>query len=117
MEAWKDIPGFCHYQASDQGRIRRKEGKVLTPLKAGCGYQKVIIHGQQLYIHRLIALTYLGEIPAKWEVNHLDFDRHNNRPENLEICTRKQNASHAAAPEWHRSQIRIPVFSDLYAVL
>lgn len=109
MESWKKIPGIP-YEASNLGRIRRKGGKVLRPIKAGDGYQKLTVRGRQEYIHRLVAMAWIGDIPQGWEVNHLDFDRHNNRLENLEIVTPSMNARHAAAPVWHRSQIKIAIF-------
>jgi len=111
--AWKDIPGHDHYQCSDSGEIRRNGSKILKPQKAGSGYLKVKINGKQPYIHRLVALTFIGDIPKCWEINHLNFNRRDNRPGNLEICTRSQNQQHAACPEWYFSQTKIPFFDGL----
>jgi hypothetical protein len=111
MEAFKDIPGHEPYMASDRGQIRRVNGKILKPQKAGSGYLKVRIKGRQCYVHRLIALTFIGEIPEGFEVNHLDFNKHNNAPENLEICTPSENQKHAARPEWFRTQSRLSIFT------
>ena len=109
---WRDIPGHSPYQASDSGEIRRKSGYILKPQKAGSGYLKVDIQGQQLYVHRLIATTWIGPIPEGFEVNHLDFDKHHNKPENLEICTPSENRRHFAAPIWYASQTSIPIFKN-----
>ena len=108
-ESWKPIPGFEPYEASDRGRIRRGAG-ILQDLKAGDGYRKVIIRGKQPYVHRLTALAWIGPIPERWEINHLNFNRSDNRPDNLEIVTRSQNMSHQKAPIWYRTQTRLPIF-------
>lgn len=48
-------------------------------------------------VHRLIAMTFLG-MPedSKKTVNHKDLDKANNRPENLEWLTLKENIRHAS---------------------
>jgi hypothetical protein len=44
------------------------------------------------YIHRLVYETYMGQIPEKLEVDHIDENPHNNKLENLRLVTPKQNA-------------------------
>ncbi len=46
-------------------------------------------------VHVLVALAFLGEIPAGYHVNHKDGVKSNNTVENLEIVTRIQNLQHA----------------------
>jgi hypothetical protein len=48
-------------------------------------------------LHRVIALTFHGPIPEACEVNHIDGDKQNNRPENLEYITHAENIEHAYA--------------------
>jgi hypothetical protein len=47
----------------------------------------------RMYLHRLVAETYLGY--SKLHVNHINGDKHVNRLRNLEYVTRGGNAEHA----------------------
>ena len=111
MEEWKAIPGLENlYEASTEGRIRSLDryvqvlnqirfhsGRVLTPHITNKGYYMVSIYPEtgvhkNCLVHRLVALTFIGA-PAKHrkEINHKDHNKLNNKPENLEWVTRKQN--------------------------
>ena len=103
QEIWKDIPGYeGRYQASSLGRIKSLSRRVNTwnasktipecVLKAsGRRYKQVRIDGKMQMVHRLVALTFIPVIAGKFLVNHRDEDTYNNRVENLEWCTPKEN--------------------------
>jgi len=102
METWKDIPGFEGvYQASDRGRIRsltrpRHPGRVLRQHVTANGYLHVQLSmgGKVMTksVHRLVALTFLGEPPKGLPlVLHGDGVETNNRIENLRYGTQEQN--------------------------
>lgn len=58
-----------------------------TPNKNGY----LLIGGER--VHRIIALAFLGEPPTKEHiVDHIDTNRHNNRPTNLRYLTKLENA-------------------------
>jgi hypothetical protein len=115
MEKWKDIPGYEKlYQASTHGRIRslprtratpgarrRSPGKILRPGLGGAGYEFVALcrDGRRVsdYVHRIVWITFRSPIPKKWEINHKDANRRNNRLRNLEVGTRRDNFDHAMA--------------------
>lgn len=114
-EIWKDIPGYeGYYQVSDLGRVRsvdrtiiKKNGRVQDMkgmiLKQGdtaTGYKYVTLwKGNKkisLRTHQLVAMGFLGHKRCGFEkvVNHKDFDTHNNRLNNLEVVTNRENTSY-----------------------
>lgn len=106
IETWKKIPGFSRYEASTLGRLRslnyKRTGKikVLKPAMDIDGYLKTMLLGdagkyKSWRVHKWIALTYIGEKPKGLEVNHIDGDKANNAPSNLEYVTRSRNLLHA----------------------
>lgn len=98
-ETWKPVKDFEGlYEVSNYGEVKSyhhcKEGKLLSPGKSK-GYLKVDLSKngvrKSLKIHRLVYETFVGEIPPKWDVNHLDENKENNRVENLEACSHGDN--------------------------
>lgn len=94
MSEWRDIPSFPNYQASDDGEIRNKRrGNILKPSSDRYGYLKMSLGTvDNVPVHRLICETFHG--PAKndkYQVNHLDCDRKNNKASNLEWCSNSEN--------------------------
>ena len=74
--------------------------RVLKTSDNGHGYKYfcVMKDGKRvhIYVHRLVAETFLEKGPDDTEVNHLDYDKGNNRVDNLEWCTRSENMKHAS---------------------
>ena len=92
---WREIPGAPGYTASDDGRLAGPRGKVLRTRPNHGGYPIVTIRRRTVRVHRLVAATFLGPIPAGREVNHIDGSRNNNAVSNLEYVTRSENMLHA----------------------
>ena len=80
---WKDIPNYPGYQAAPDGRIKGPTGKELKPSLNRRGYYVVCVRRKPMYIHRLIALTFLTQDPS-FDIHHKDGDRSNNSVDNLE---------------------------------
>lgn len=115
-EIWKAVPNYEGiYEASSHGRIRsldreiadkragvrRIKGRTLkTENKVnGAGYQGVSLCNsgikEDFLVHQIIAQTFLEHEPKGYEkvVNHIDGNRLNNKVENLEIVTARQNTT------------------------
>lgn len=124
-EIWKDIP--CYegiYQASTHGRIRTVDGKTTFTKKHGIRHWKSrILKGRgnnhvtgarvslwkdgkakDFLVARLIALTFLGQPPEKYTVNHKDGNRLNNHLDNLEWLSLEDNIRHGFETKLYSSQ-------------
>jgi hypothetical protein len=103
-EEWRAVPGYHPYEASSLGRIRKRypDGSMHVLRARGSGrYLKVCLclaSGKTwLRVHQVIALAFVPGYADGLQVNHIDGDRRNNRPENLEWLTGSENMAHAHA--------------------
>lgn len=105
-EEWKAIPGFSRYQASNTGHIRstnyKRSGRivVLTPAIGKDGYpQTMVLSDSGKYethkIHWFVTLAFFGQRSDGREVNHKNGIKTDNRIENLEYVTRRENMDHS----------------------
>ena len=101
----RPVPGHDGYFCREDGAIfstRRNTWKQLTEQTIHNGYKRVYfrVNGKcVLYlVHRIVALTFIGEPPQPgMEVNHKDGNKANNHKDNLEYVTRSDNQKHAFA--------------------
>ena len=103
-EIWKDIPleSFGErYQVSNLGRVKDKKREII---KLGAtqksGYTLVNLsakyHSAMFSLHTLVAITFHGEpIGDRNQVNHKNCIKSDNRADNLEWVTAKENNKHA----------------------
>ena len=105
-EIWKDVIGFEGlYKISSMGNVKSlnyarsgKEGN-LKKSDAGKGYEAVSLSRDNnpltKRVHQLVAESFLGHkrCGMKLVVDHIDFNRKNNKVENLEIITNRENTS------------------------
>lgn len=98
---WIEINGFPSYQISDCGLVRNScTGRMISTKPRNDGYVSVIMSDpsgkkKRAYAHRLVASHYIGQIPDGFTINHLNFNKSDNRIANLEIVSQRENINHA----------------------
>lgn len=114
MEIWKDIENYeGFYQVSNYGNIRSLDryvnhnygglcfvkGKNLTGNVNKSGYRYFIAtkNGirKTIKVHQAVAICFLNHKPCgmKFVINHKDFNKLNNKIDNLEIVTNRENSN------------------------
>lgn len=100
MEEIRSVPSIPYLGVTKDGRVMNMiSGKWLTICDNGNGYKQVFVcvknKRYMRYVHRIVAECYLPNTNNLPEVNHKDGDKANNNADNLEWCTRSDNARHA----------------------
>lgn len=117
IETWKRHPKYEGVEFSSLGRARsywRRNGmnpiphllKLDIDRRIGYGrYHIRVAHGrvESLMAHQLIAETFLSSEHKGLEINHKNTDKLDNRPENLEWVTHKENMNYAPTVEKTRN--------------
>jgi hypothetical protein len=103
MEIYKDIVGYeGHYMVSNLGNVKSikfNKEKYLKSSKNYKGYLTIMLSinniGKRIRIHQLVAESFLNHQRCGMElvINHIDFNKVNNRVENLEIVTNRENCN------------------------
>lgn len=103
-EEWKDIEDLDSvYQVSNFGRVRKKSNHRIKAIvwdgryyKFGYDYPKDGMEHKGWYrVHRAVAKAFIPNPLNKKTVNHIDGDRRNNRVDNLEWATYKEQSEHS----------------------
>lgn len=103
-ETWKDIAGYEGlYQVSTSGRVRSlgingKRPRVLTQEVTIWGYCRVRLYKENekpkhYAVHRLVASAFIGDCDGL-TVNHKNEIKTDNRVENLELLTLRDNCNY-----------------------
>lgn len=80
------------YYVSEDGEVYSTYSKKLLKHNIDLnGYHRVDIHGKHMKIHKLVYLTWIGEIEKGKQINHYDDNKDNNHYSNLYQGTQKEN--------------------------
>ena len=116
-EIWKDIKGYEGlYQISNLGRVKSLKyihtgrEKILKPSVDKQGYLNICLckNGVKKWylVHRLVYEAFVGDIPKGMQVNHINEIKTDNRLENLNLMTPKENTNWGTAIQ-RRAEKRI----------
>jgi len=119
LEVWKSIPGLGDkYEISNLGRVKSKsfmqrythwrtgkelfrktKERILAQQLINSGYFIVHLWYEDKRVvktvHRLVAQAFHQNYSESLVVNHIDFDKKNNRADNLECITTRENVLHS----------------------
>ena len=100
-EEWRTIPSHPLYLASSKGRIKRIGRELIRKAQKHkkTGYLYLNLQDKpsvdtRCAVHRLVCEAVHGKPSSKMDVNHKNGVKDDNRPENLEWCTRSDNLLH-----------------------
>jgi hypothetical protein len=97
---WRPVKGFEDlYQINNIGHVMNRHHRLLTPRMNNAGYMRVGLYknnkSHYLFVHRLVAQTFVEQEESKVFVNHKDGNKLNNSADNLEWVTPSENNIHA----------------------
>lgn len=115
-EVWNPVKGYEElYKISNFGNVENKNGKKIKQYD-NKGYVCVDLSKNNIRkhyrVHRLVMYTFNDNKNHKLDINHIDGNKYNNRLDNLEWCTRKENLIHAVKHGLNSQSIKITAIKN-----
>lgn len=114
-EKWKPIKNYeSLYEVSDLGNIKSLKRNVILKVRNDKnGYLVINLckkgKTKTFKVHRLVAHEFIDNPLNKKEINHKDGNKQNNRVNNLEWCSSKENQIHA-----YKMHLQIPTYKKVF---
>ena len=109
-DEWKEIPGLPGYEISIYGDVyfkgdvscrKRRPSGICIQHRNRLGYMTVGINingvKKRMFVHRLLAITYIENPENKKEIDHIDGNPSNNSLDNLRWATHKENLNNSVS--------------------
>lgn len=101
----KPIPDYPNYHIDSNWNIYSFiSNKYIKWWKTWWWYLSIFLFNdywrKRFYIHRLVMLCY--HWASMLDVNHIDWDKYNNKLSNLEYCTKSENMLHSINILWKK---------------
>lgn len=109
-EEWRPVVGYeGSYSVSSEGRVRSERrivkrstgdmytgGRAISLAENGTGHKFFNVTTREggrkkVYVHRAVAMAFLGSVPEGCEVRHKDGNPRNNNIKNIEYGSRSDN--------------------------
>lgn len=101
LEVFSDgkIKTLNHTTIRKNGRKDNRKGRFLKPVKDKYGYLRITVSKngtrKSFFVHRLVAQAYIPNPENKPTINHINGIKTDNRVENLEWATHKEQKTHS----------------------
>lgn len=112
------IDGYGYVQVGNQGTIVGKRGIMHPNNQNSKKYYRVHIGNRMYSVHRLVAMAFIPNPNNLPEVNHKNGDKSDNRSDNLEWVTGKDNVKHALKAGLTQTKLQyedVQTIKQLYA--
>ena len=96
-EGLYEVSNFANVKSLERtnSMSRRVKERILKQSIAGNSYLRVKLFNGIRYVHQLVAIAFLNHLPNgnKIVVDHIDNNKSNNRLDNLQLITNRENLS------------------------
>jgi len=93
--------GITHLKPRSGIRVGQLAGN-----KTEGGYFRIKVDNRLYLAHRLMFFVFYGVDPLEYEVDHIDGNKENNKPDNLRLATHSQNQQNSPAYKNNNSGYR-----------